>query len=153
MKLRGQHHTPADLPPRRHPSTPESERCVGLGSGLDVFGDEKFLCPNGTSICVTRYSFKITHLWPIDCRCMFRLSMGIRRGCYVKRCKRIGLYNEDAICFCELGTEFSNAFYVDFVFNTARVRQMTWTMLTAGMNGGIYRNCVRLQERKWETSL
>ena len=96
---------------------------------------------------------KITLLWPIHCRCMFRLSMGIRRGCYVKRCKRIGVCNEDAICFCEVKTEFSKANYVDFVFNIARVRQMIWTMLTAGINGGIYQNCIRLQERKWGNSL
>jgi len=153
MALRGQHHTPAALSPGRNPSTHESERCVGLRAGLDVFGDEKFFCPNGTSICITRCSCKINLLWPIHCRCMFRLSTGIIRGCYVKRRKHIGVCNEDAIRFCEVRTGFSSSSYVDFIFNTVRVRQMTWTMLTAGINGGIYQNCIRLQEIKWRTSL
>ena len=108
MELSGHHHTPAALPPGRHPSSLETERSMGLRAGLDVFGDEKFFCPNGTSLCVTRCSFKITLLWPIHCRCMFRMSMGIRRGTYVKRCKRIGVCDDDAVYFCEVRTEFSN---------------------------------------------
>ena len=94
MEGRGQHHTPAALPPGKHPSTRESELCVGLGADLDVFGDEKFFCPNGTSVCVTRCSFEITLLWAIHCRFIFRLSMGIRRSCDVKLCIRIGVCKE-----------------------------------------------------------
>jgi len=129
MELRTQHHTPAALPPGRHLST---QRCVDLGACLDVFRDEKFFCPDRTSIYVTQCSFKITVLWPIHCRCVFRLGMGIRRGCYVKRCKRTGVCNKDAIYLCDVRTEFSSASYTDFVYSTVRFRQMIRTMLTAG---------------------
>jgi hypothetical protein len=120
-----------------HFSTHESEHCVVLKAGLDVFGDEKFFCANGDSTCVTRCSLKIIVLWPIHFRCVFRLSMGIRRGCYAKQCTSTGVCNEDAICLCEVRTEFSSASFIDFVFHTVRVRQMICTVLTAGINGGI----------------
>jgi hypothetical protein len=63
--------------------------------------------------------------------------MGIRRGCYVKQCTPTGVCNEDAICLCEVRTEFSSASFIDFVFNIVRVGQMTRTVFTAGINGGI----------------